>query len=504
MCGRGDTDTPRPTSAGGSNSSHPVRYFNGDIQLSVDDLASTAAGMSWGHHRTYSNRLSTDYDYGNGYNWVVAAWPYMLDQPGGTVVVVFDPRESYWFDLVDGLYVARHGQSQGLVYDTANSLFKLTFPDGRLFEFRDLASETSHAGRLSRVVAPSGAVTEVTAYTSAEQIAEVQRSSTSGSTLTVESYLYSYLTSGDLESVTLRRRVGSGDWENVARACYTYYASGDTHGSAADLKTAVHQLPDGSSWIDGDVYYYRYYLSGETGGLIHMLKYVVRPRAYAALAADSRVSDPLTASDAIVAEYADSYFEYNSSWRVTREVVEGGSREYLFSYTDGTHADGYSDWKRKTQETLPDGSRNVVYTNYRGQVLLKEFQPADGDSHVEFHQYDARGRLTLSADSSSIASYVDNAGTGANELAVTYRTESATRSLGLVKLYEYYATTDLEQGAVAGYPSYDKIQKGPDGTAIKLHKYEYASARSLWKSATARAPAVPAPPTPAHGARSIP
>jgi hypothetical protein len=53
----------------------PIRYFNGDIVMDVNDLAS-AVGTGWGHRRTYSNQL--DHDYGNGYNWMVESWPHLI------------------------------------------------------------------------------------------------------------------------------------------------------------------------------------------------------------------------------------------------------------------------------------------------------------------------------------------------------------------------------------------------------------------------------------------
>jgi len=79
--------------------------------------------------------------------------------------------------------------------------------------------------------------------------------------------------------------------------------------------------------------------------------------SYAKMEADPEVSDPLTASDFQVSQYADFYFEYDSQRRVTKEVIQGGSRTYTFGYTESAHATSNNSWKTATVETLPAGDR---------------------------------------------------------------------------------------------------------------------------------------------------
>ena len=45
-------------------------------------------------------------------------------------------------------------------------------------------------------------------------------------------------------------------------------------------------------------------------------------------------------------------------------------------------------------QTLPDGNQNIVYTNYMGQVLLREHVTGEGSS-IEYYQYDDSSRLIL-------------------------------------------------------------------------------------------------------------
>ena len=89
----------------------------------------------------------------------------------------------------------------------------------------------------------------------------------------------------------------------------------------------------------------------------------MQPESYARLAADPNVSDPLIASDFYVAQYADNYFEYDSQRRVTKEIVEAGSRTFTFSYSQSAFEDGSNAWKYKTVETLPDAEQNIETNN---------------------------------------------------------------------------------------------------------------------------------------------
>jgi len=454
-------------------SAEPIRYADGQVVLAVDDLASGGFGMPWGHRRSYNNQLSENYDFDNGYNWMVSQWPYLVEENAGdTIAVVFDGNRAYWFDRVGGFYVARYGAKETFFHDAANEVFRLVSTDGTTWEFHDFWQYTLPQGAFRRAIAPGGQVTEVIAYNDLEQIADVRRSHTAEGRTTTESYLYSYVAGGEnatrLEHVTLRRRVDDGEWQNLQRVCYTYYASGDDHGSLGDLKTAAQQGPSGESWSDGDTHYYRYYLDSAGGvGFAHGLKYALDPAAYAALCADAEVADPLAASDSKVAQYARYSFEYDADRRVTKERVYGASRQYEFSYTAGTHADGPNQWKQKTVETLPDGSQQVIYTNYLGQVLVKELR-AGSDRWIHYRQYNEDGNLVIEANPSAVLGYVDDAGAGSDELQVTLASDE-----GLIRVYDYYATTDLGSGAVAGYKQFEKIRRGSAGTEIKLAEYRY-------------------------------
>ena len=133
----------------------------------------------------------------------------------------------------------------------------------------------------------------------------------------------------------------------------------------------------------------------------------------------------------MVAAYADEYFEYDSDQRVTWETVEAGARTFTFAYTASGNGDGYNNWHRKTVETLPDESQNIVYTNYIGQVLVQEFR-SGADRWIEYRRYDEDGRLVLHAQPSACEGYDDTQADLGGETGVLRTAD------GLVHLYEYY------------------------------------------------------------------
>ena len=68
---------------------------------------------------------------------------------------------------------------------------------------------------------------------------------------------------------------------------------------------------------------------------------------------DPTIINPLNATDFQLSQYADFYYEYDASRRVTKEIVQGGALTYTFSYTQSIFQDGYNTWKRKQQKHFP-------------------------------------------------------------------------------------------------------------------------------------------------------
>lgn len=138
--------------------------------------------------------------------------------------------------------------------------------------------------------------------------------------------------------------------------------------------------------------------------------------------------------------------------------------------TDSGFANGVNTWARKVVETLPSGGTNTIYTNYAGQLLLKDYKPFFSSLHwITYCQYDDFGRLTSEATPSAVSTYT-MVSPPAN-LGVVLNTTS-----GLIKLTNYAATTTAstsQDGDVAGYVKSRQVKKGSTGTAITTEEYKY-------------------------------
>ena len=442
-------------------STAPVRYFNGEVQLAVTDLEVGGYGKLWRHRRVYSNQLSSSGDFGNGYNWLVEQWPSLIEYGDGSITVVRETRKTLWFDLIGGTYVGRYGAKSTLTHDTTNHLFVLALPTGEQWAFQDFDQATNPVGLFSSQRTAGGQVTRVASYTADGRIGEIQRGTTLGGVTTTESFLYAYNGDGQATALTLRSQVNGGAWNPIRKVVYEYYADGESYGSPGDLKRARTQVPQGGGWADVQIHYYRYYLSGDPNGFVHGLKYVVKPNTYATMTADGL--DPTSVADAVLAQYADQFLQYDSSQRVTLETLDGGSRTYTFAFTQSGNPDDYNNWATKTVETRPDGSRNVVYTNYIGQILLKQLI-SGADSWINYYQFDANAHQTLAANPSAVVGYNDTS----PNLGVTLHANS-----GLIRLKDYYTTTG--SGAAPGYLWREKMQQGSGGAPVLLLAYTYTS-----------------------------
>jgi hypothetical protein len=303
---------------------------------------------------------------------------------------------------------------------------------------------------------------------------------------TTESFLYTYgddsLGDSLVQDVTLRRQVGSGGWSTIRQAVFTYYGDGQSGGNPRDLET--EQIEDAGGNVL-DTSYFRYYQPGEVNGFTDGLKYYLSPESYARAAA--ALGDPLTATDAQLAPYADDYYQYDSQQRVTLATVQGagatGPGTYTYSYTTSSNANGYNAWQTKTVETLPDGNTNTVYTNDAGEVMLTDFDdvsdptnPAlQGQHWITLDRYDSQqGRLIEEAQPSAVTGYSDSYADLMNfqNGTSTYLSNSS----GVIDLYDYgtaTTATSTTAGDVLGYAKDEKVQVGQSGTPILLDSSQY-------------------------------
>src|SRR5947208_11715868 len=104
-------------------SDKPIRYFSGEIDLKVTDLAADGFGVPWGHTRSFSSQLSENTNAGNGYNWQIKQWPYLVIQESGTVIVMGDALEAAWFDRVGDRLVPNFSVKETLILDVPNNVY---------------------------------------------------------------------------------------------------------------------------------------------------------------------------------------------------------------------------------------------------------------------------------------------------------------------------------------------------------------------------------------------
>ena len=332
-----------------NTSPQPVRLAAGELVHSAVDLDAPGYGVPWGHSRSFLSGLVRDIQLGQGSNWEVREWSFLVPHSSNSsnmLAVMGAGSNLRWFKQ-DGGYAAQFGSRENMTLEATAKRYRIERPDGSVEEF----SSVTKAFR--RYISPAGNTLEVTALAANNfNFGEVQRTFTDGGNTTVESFLYEYDNAASanalLTSVTLRRAVNGGAWQNVSRAVYTYYDYGNEYGTGSDLKTAQTQAWNGSAWASTGTTLYRYWVkplpprpgsssssssgSGEQALFSHVLKYIVLPAAYDRLAADPNVTDPVTASNEIVALYADFYFKYNADRKVERELVRGGSSIFTYAY----------------------------------------------------------------------------------------------------------------------------------------------------------------------------
>ncbi|MFL5241992.1 MAG: RHS repeat domain-containing protein [Gemmataceae bacterium] len=467
-----------PMSAGFSSAG--VRFADGVLQLNMSDITSSGFGTPWGQTTNWTNGpgYATGSLLGNG---VIASQMPTLHQTTTSIALLSSGSNARFFDFSGGAYTERFFLKDKLIPNTTSHDFSLTDSTGKVLKLYDFSTNnpTLQQGTLESSTDQYGNVTSVTSHAADGKITEVQSANTVGSTTITDSYLYSYFSSGAnqnyLQNVTLRRKVNAGAWSTIRQTDYAYYDGVQAYGNLHDLQTA--KVKDAAGNIL-DTKYFRYYLLGDANGYQSGLKYEFNPQSYARLAA--AYANPLTATDAQVSPYADLSFQYDSSKRVSQEIVQGdgsslagsnvGLGTYSYSYTGGPGGGttDYNAWATKTVETLPDGNQNSVYCNPFGEVMLKNYHDAvSGNNWRTYYQYDTAGRVIEIAAPSAVTGYND---VQAN-LAVTFNSAS-----GLVTKTDYYTTTtagETTAGGVAGFEQDKKIQQGSAGTPITLDATQY-------------------------------
>jgi len=208
----------------------PIRYSSGAMVLRVTDLETSGLGFPLGHTRSFSNRLTVSTNPGNGHNWFVRQWPRLqrFSIPGQSlsrIAVTGDATSILWFAEAGGdVFTADFGDKSTLTLDRTAELFRLRTPNGSVTEF-DMAS-----GLALRMTTGTGHLIEFVEWVAeGSKPAKLQQSAVVNGVTITEQLVYAWSQPYDLqlESVTLRRKEGSGAWQDVRRVSYTYYQDTD-------------------------------------------------------------------------------------------------------------------------------------------------------------------------------------------------------------------------------------------------------------------------------------
>ena len=513
-----DSNSGAPVSPGGGNGSTsivpgdgetsvaPVRFTNGEIRATFDDLGTGAV------NRSYDNTFAGQNDSGNGFGWQNPQAPSLVQTQGATpgeiaIVAMFDSVQAYWFDIANNTNTFKSlydGGQETMTHDPGNGLFILTMPDGTQYEFHDFAQTAAPRGSLKEVVLPGGETLQ-SYYDSNGRLSSIV-DQLPASTQPYEQELYSYINdaaadpasanNGEVSTITLQQWDGS--WQTEQMVTYGYYVTDpDTYtnpenfnGLTGDLETATinYRFVSGLPTDAGDTYYYRYYINETPDGSCTPilspggLKLELLPAEYAAACtALGGPSNLYAASDAAINQYTSYLYTYDSSNRVKTETDFDQSQYYTYSYYPSGHIPNigaptladYNSWTVKTIEYGADGSTGTngssytVYTNFLGQVLLGDLvdnTPGAASPQITYNKYDGNGNLILSAQPSAISTYTDSSGA----ISVT------ANATGPVQEYAYYPDPPPTGGA-PGYLESVSIADGVNGSPVLQESYTYAS-----------------------------
>ena len=238
----------------GDASGKPVRYGSGELVVSENDLAGF-----FSHTRSFSSKLSSNVDIGNGYNWQINELPHIRKNENGDVAVMRQATETFWFKKTSESYAPSFSLPATLSIDPVDGNYVLTFKTGVKQYFR------YSTGAFIKETDLGGNSLEAVQYAANNfSPLEVQQKFQVDGEEHVNSLLYTYDDPNDgmprITTLTLRHKEASGSWENLQQVSYTYYSVGEIHGAEGDLKTVTTQSWDGNAWANTGTTYYRYWI----------------------------------------------------------------------------------------------------------------------------------------------------------------------------------------------------------------------------------------------------
>jgi len=215
-------------------SSFPIRYFNGEIRLVVEDLASLGFGEKWGHTRSYSNKLTRQDMGDNGNSWFIKELPMAAsrtidgeDPHFGTIALMGVIQDALWFEWNESeeKYEPQFYVKDQLVH-SGNELFH-TDTRGRTTVFYDLNANPSLAGRFKWSRDPYGNQRIAQYADETFLLQSVEQSGVQDEITVTAKYSYEHYLDpvhwGMIKKITLAVKRGEAAEKNMRQVEFTYH-----------------------------------------------------------------------------------------------------------------------------------------------------------------------------------------------------------------------------------------------------------------------------------------
>jgi YD repeat-containing protein len=480
-----DNDDPLSEQAGCSTCGNSISTTSTNAEAigGVAPPSGCSTGACGGGATFASEATERTFPMGNGR--ISGDQPLIEQTSDGSIWVMLGARNVHIFDPSGSDFVARHDSKMKLTHDAANDLYKMTTADGAEYEFNDFTA--THAGVFKSYTNPGGQSRTATIDGGTGAITAI----VDGATGTTRTYTYTNsLVTRVVETVT-----ATGDY--VSRSDFEY----DTD---SNLKAATKYVPDaaGTGWESRGTTYYRYYGASESNGYENAVKRILLPEAFtyakaeaiakygtpAGTPTDAEIVDQLSETD--IAQFTCYYYEYDANRNLSKQTRFGGSEEFTYSAVETTTSTNVNVFTRITYEWRPDGSAEVIYSNYLGQAILHSvYDGASDQVRHSWKSYDDQGRVVqqstpVEVDINTTAYTVSIANDAEPVTVLVYGdgTEE-TPSSGRWLPEGYLIREQLISGPVASRSTetlremvYAKVALGTDETYYVSEVKEYASA----------------------------
>ena len=448
--------------------------------MSVNDIDIREGAVHFAHTRKYDNLKQYAMNGPNGFGWECMQLPKTEFHAGYYYRTTFAGDDTVNFNLQPdstGVYRAEAGFPDTMRIDTTNKTFVITRSDLTVWTFSNNPNGTVPQGLPVTVVKTDGSATKYV-YSNGKLV-KIQAYLTSAPSDILAELVYSYDSNGRVAQI-LRNAKANNSLQAEKRVAYTYHTGSDSFGNSGDLKTATTEVYQNGAWGGAATYYYRYY-KGESKGKVHALKMAFFPSDFVLLAAALGNPNYQSVSDTNALNYSTKYYEYDNSERVVLERVERNRKVISFTYTNYSDNTNVNKVHRKTVESGPYGNKSIIFTNYQGNVLLREDVPpvsSNEPSSIQYFQYNEDGQRTHDYSPKTVLNYSVQQGTP------TSLSVSLASNDGKIEIREYGNGTTVPKNQVVR----ELIQKGSNGTSIVLRSYQYTKRqidnRVAWKKAS--------------------